>query len=155
MATTQRAATRRDVEAATSLRVAIARLHRQLRLNATWDVTASQASTLARIEAGGRLRVGAVAELEGMSAATMSKIIDSLVERRLIKRVPDPQDGRVSLVQLSDEGGELLSELRTRGTQLLRQAIKQLNADDRTALGHAVPVLDRLGDLLQDATRPE
>src|SRR5664280_2715863 len=88
------------VEEATGLGVAIVRIQRQLRARSGSDMTPSQSSALARIEQDGPLRLGALAELEGTTAATMSRVIDSLADRSLIERVPDPVDGRASLVRL-------------------------------------------------------
>jgi hypothetical protein len=50
----------------------------------------SQSSALSRIEQAGPVRLGSLAELEGTTAATMSRVIDSLADRQLIERVPDP-----------------------------------------------------------------
>jgi len=114
------------VEEATGLRVAIVRIQRQLRARSGSDITPSQASALARIELDGPLRLGALAELEGTTAATTSRVIDSLSDRDLIERVPDPLDGRASLVQLSPEGGALVHELRANYTEALRNALSEL-----------------------------
>src|SRR5271156_4730876 len=96
--------TLKAVEEATGLRVALVRIQRQLRLKSGSDMTPSQSSALSRIELEGPLRPGGLAELEGTTAATMSRVIDSLSLRGLIERVPDPLDGRASLVRLSPVG---------------------------------------------------
>ena len=83
-----------SVEEASGLRVALVRIHRQLRVHSGTDITLSQSSALARIEQVGPVRLGALAELEGTTPATMSRVIDSLADRSLIERVPDPLDGR-------------------------------------------------------------
>ena len=76
-----------------------------------------------------------LAEAEGTSAATMCRIVDGLEERSLIARVPDPDDGRASNLQLSSEGGALLAELRSRSTEALRSALGEL-----TVAGHEIVV---------------
>ncbi|HEY5098035.1 MAG TPA: MarR family transcriptional regulator, partial [Acidimicrobiales bacterium] len=80
------------VEEASALRVALVRIQRQLRAKSGADITPSQSSALARIEQSGPVRLGSLAELEGTTAATMSRVIDSLADRRLIERVADPLD---------------------------------------------------------------
>ena len=102
------------VEEATGLGVAIVRIQRQLRARAGSDMTPSQSSALARIEQDGPLRLGALADLEGTTAATMSRVIDSLSDRSLIERVPDPLDGRASLVRLRPEASARNSSLASR-----------------------------------------
>lgn len=139
------------VREAAGLLVAITRITRQLRARSRLvsdDVTPSQTSALARIEQLGPLRLGALAEIEGTSAATMCRVVDGLEERRLIARVPDPHDGRASNLQLSDEGGALLNELRARSTEVLRRALAELSASERSTVIETIAVLERLSDLL-------
>jgi DNA-binding MarR family transcriptional regulator len=143
------------IEEATGLRVAIVRIQRQLRARTGSDITPSQSSALARIEQDGPLRLGALAELEGTTAATMSRVIDSLSERDLIERVPDPLDGRASLVQLSPEGGALVHELRAHYTEALRHALSELTPAERQVIRETIPVMARLGELLQSTERVE
>ncbi len=139
----------RAVEEATGLRVALVRIQRQLRSKTASDITPSQSSALSRIEQSGPVRLGTLAELEGTTAATMSRVIDSLADRSLIDRVPDPLDGRASLVRLSPRGGALLNEIRARYTEVLRGAMAELTREEQRAVRRAVPVLERLSDLLQ------
>ena len=143
------------IEEATGLGVAIVRIQRQLRARAGSDMTPSQSSALARIEQDGPLRLGGLAELEGTTAATMSRVIDSLSDRNLIERVPDPRDGRASLVRLRPEGGALLHQLRARYTDALRRALAELTPMERDAVREAIPVLARLSELLQGSDRLE
>lgn len=137
------------IEEASGLRVALVRICRQLRSRSGSDITPSQASALARIEQAGPIRLGSLAELEGTAAATMSRIIDSLALRDLIERVPDPLDGRASLVQLSPQGGALVHAVRVRSTEALRGVLEQLDESERSVIAQAVPLLERLSDLLQ------
>jgi DNA-binding MarR family transcriptional regulator len=141
------------VEEASGLRVALVRIYRQLRARSGSDITPSQSSALARIEQSGPIRLGSLAELEGTTAATMSRVIDSLAQRQLIDRVPDPLDGRASLIQLSPEGGALLHGLRVRNTEALRSALAELSPQQRKAVRQAIPVLELLSDLLQSPDR--
>ena len=141
------------IEEATGLRVAMVRIQRQLRDRSGSDITPSQSSALARIEQHGPLRLGALAELEGTTAATTSRVIDSLADRDLIERVPDPLDGRASLVQLSPEGGALVHELRAHYTEALRHALSQLTPAERTVIRRTIPVMARLSELLQATER--
>jgi DNA-binding MarR family transcriptional regulator len=141
------------VEEATGLRVAIIRIQRQLRARSGSDMTPSQSSALSRIEQDGPLRLGALADLEGTTAATMSRVIDSLAARGLIERVPDPLDGRASLVQLSVEGGALVRQVRAGYTEALRAALAELPPADREIVHRAIPVMARLSELLQSSER--
>ena len=141
------------VEEASALRVALVRIQRQLRAKSGSDLTPSQSSALARIEKAGPVRLGSLAELEGSTAATISRVVDSLADRQLIERVPDPLDGRASLVRLSLQGGALLHDLRARNTEALRGALAELTDEEQRAVRRAIPVLERLSDLLHSSDR--
>jgi DNA-binding MarR family transcriptional regulator len=143
------------VEEAAGLRVALVRIQRQLRVGTGSDITPSQGSALARIEQDGPLRLGALAELEGTTPATISRVTDSLSVRHLIERVPDPADGRASLVRLSPEGGAVLHQLRSDYTEALRAALARLDPEERSLIRRSIPVLSRLSELLQGLDRVE
>ncbi len=136
------------VNEAVALRVALTRVHRQLRIRVGSDLTASQASALARIEQAGSLRLTALAELEGISSATMNRVVDSLVRRGLIERVADPLDRRAHLLKLGVEGNDLLIEIRARNTESLRAAISKLSESERETIRATIPALEHLSELL-------
>lgn len=141
-------------EEAIALRVAVARIHRALRTRLEWNVTPSQSSALARIEGEGTLRLGALAQREGVSPATMSKVVDGLAELGLVERAVDVDDRRVSKVRLTGEGIERLAQLRASSTALISGAISELSEWERARLDGALPVLERLADLLTGAEAP-
>ncbi len=134
---------------ASEFRVVLVRLLRQIRARSGHELTSSQSSVLARVEQCGPLRMGALADAEGMSPATISRLIDGLVQMDLIERIADPEDGRASLVRVSPEGDALLAEVRARGTLLLRAALNRLNPSEREVLRGALPALEALTDQLQ------
>jgi DNA-binding MarR family transcriptional regulator len=59
---------------------------------------------LAYIEAEGRVRLTDIGVHFGLGKPTVSRQIKALEELGLVARESDPQDGRVSLVSLTDEG---------------------------------------------------
>ncbi len=136
------------LDTAVALRVAVARIHRALRSRAERQVTASQSSALARIEQEGPVRLGVLAQLEGVAAATMSKVVDGLEEHGLIERVADEADGRASLVRLSADGAVTLHQLRAASTQAISAVLEELGPAESTCLREALPVLERLAELL-------
>ncbi len=138
-----------EVTTAVAVRVAVARIYRFLRIRTERNITPSQTSALARIGQAGPLRLGALAQLEGIAPATMSRVVDSLEAQALIERVPDALDGRASLIQLSREGGELLHQMQSTSTVAIDQALASLSASERALMERAVPVLEKLSDLLQ------
>jgi DNA-binding MarR family transcriptional regulator len=131
-------------EMAARLRLTNTRLHRQLRREANVALTPSQGSALAAIEHHGKLTLGALAEHEGVSAPSITKIIGVLEEDELVARTPDPNDRRVSYVEATRKGTDLLDEMRRRKTAWLAGRIRQLGAEDRRRLAEAIDVLEEL-----------
>ena len=136
-------------DVAVDLRVAIARIYRSLRASADHRVTPSQSSALARIGQAGPLRLGALAQLEGIAPATMSKVVDSLEVQGLVERTPDVADGRASLVTLSADGTSLLDHLRSSSTAALDRALITLDVDELDLLRQTLPVLEKVSSHLQ------
>ncbi|RKE17044.1 MarR family winged helix-turn-helix transcriptional regulator [Streptomyces sp. TLI_171] len=134
-----------DPAAVVRLRLVIARLHRQLaQASDRQDFTFAQLSALARIEQHGPIRLGELAALERVAAPSMTRTVAPLVASRLVSRVPDPEDGRSALVELSPEGVELFADTRQRRSEVLARRTAGLTAQERELLIDALPVLERL-----------
>ncbi|MGW4696887.1 MarR family winged helix-turn-helix transcriptional regulator [Kitasatospora cineracea] len=127
------------------LRLVIARLNRHLmQASDRQEFTFAQQSALARIEEHGPVRLGELAAMERVAAPSLTRTVASLVEARLVNRVPDPSDGRSALVELAPEGVELLAHIRRRRSELLARRTAALTEPERRTLMAALPVLERL-----------
>lgn len=60
---------------------------------------------------------------------TVSVAVDRLVERGLLIRREDPQDRRVRLVRLSEEGEEKVAELEDAGMRFGRTVLEELDIE--------------------------
>lgn len=140
---------------ANSLRVSVARIYRALRVNSDWSITPSQGSALARIEQCEPVRLGVLAHLEGVSAASMSRIVESLEAQGIVARIADPLDGRASMVKISTKGMKLIREYRAASTRAIETALATLSDDERSSLRETLPILEKLSQVLQvGATNP-
>jgi DNA-binding MarR family transcriptional regulator len=133
-------------ELSARLRLAVARIARQLRQDNPEGLTLTQLSTLVRVEEHEPVRPGQLASLEGISPSTLTRLIASLEDAGLLLRMTDPTDGRVSYLRLSDEGRATLTRIRGRRTALLQQRIAALSDTDRDALAAAVTALEQIGN---------
>ncbi len=134
---------------ANSLRVSVARIYRALRVNSDWSITPSQGSALARIEQCEPVRLGVLAQLEGVSAASMSRIVESLEAQGIVTRIADPLDGRASMVKLSTKGVKLIREYRAASTRAIESALSTLSRDEQSSLRATLPILEKLSEILQ------
>lgn len=131
-------------ETAARLRVLIARLARQLRQHSPGGLTPSQWSALAMVDAHGPLRIGDLADREGVSAPTATRVVASLEEVGLLSRTSDPADRRTSYIALTEAGREKLESTRRSQSTELVQRLSAMPAQDVRKLGELLPVLESL-----------
>ncbi len=134
--------------AAAALRVTVARIYRALRLSTTSGITPSQVSVLFRVEQSEPVRMGVLAHLERITPATLSKVIDSLEALELVDRDPDPLDGRVTLISVSDKGRRLIETQRAASTLALEVALAKMEGTQRERLLESLPALEDLAEIL-------
>ncbi len=135
-----------STQIATQLRVVVGRLRRRLREYAgPTGLTPSQASALTRLAKGEAATASALAELEGVRPQSMASTLAALEADGLIRRAPDPQDGRRQLLTPTSAGREIFAGARAAREEWLAHAIAdRYTADERRRLAEALALLDRL-----------
>lgn len=73
--------------------------------------------------------------------SNLTRLVDRLEARGLVRRAADPHDRRVTLVQLTAEGKALIDELRPRHRAYVEQRMSHLNPEQLTALHEAMQTL--------------
>jgi DNA-binding MarR family transcriptional regulator len=136
------------VEFAGRLRIAAGRIARDgLGQKRVDGMTPSRMTALAVLAAEEPLRMGELAARLGISAPTVSRLVEHLVERGFLERVTDEDDHRATRVRLSAEGRCGLAAVREHGAGLLADRIASLDEAERAALEIALPILERLGGI--------
>lgn len=133
-----------DLEQVAQLRVAVARLSRRLRQHADAGLSLSLQSALVSIEQHGPLPLGELARHERIAPATVTKIVGRLVTEGLVRRLPDPDDGRVVRVAITPAGRHRLDESRRRRTAWLATRLARPDAPSADALRTTLDVLEAL-----------
>ncbi len=105
------------------------------------------AATLASVERFGPQRLTVLAVREGVTQPAMTQLISRLEESGLVRREPSPEDGRVVLVVITDDGRATLARRRAVRAERLAGIIAQLDPDHRAALAGALPALDALANV--------
>ncbi len=131
-----------DAEQAARLRVAIARLARQLRQQAGTSLSPTLQSVLASIAVHGPLSLGDLAGREQVAPPTVTQLLGKLDDLGLIERERDASDRRVTLVSLTAEGRRQFDESRTRRTAWLIDRLVTLGDDHVRDLERAVLFLE-------------
>jgi DNA-binding MarR family transcriptional regulator len=110
------------------------------------DLTMKQLKVLVVLGALGPARPSVIAAHIGASAANATGVLDRLVAQGYIERRPDAADRRALLVELTEAGHAIVSQLYTSGEERLARAIGALSIEDLQAL-------DRGSSALAAATR--
>lgn len=101
---------------------------RDRKLAAPLDLTPAQAHTLETLEELGETAMNGLADAMRVHGTTMTRMMDTLVERQLVERVPDPQDRRVVRVRLSSEGREVVATLRRVKREMMVASLREMSA---------------------------
>ncbi len=112
------------------------------------QISRTDGEVLSTLSQGPR-RITELAELEGLAQPTMTLLIRRLERRGWVARTGVPQDGRVVLVQITDEGAAALERFRARFLEALRGDIEGLGDEQLDELAAATRALGSFVDLLQ------
>jgi DNA-binding MarR family transcriptional regulator len=112
------------------------------------------AATLARLERQGPARLTALAAAEGVAQPSMTQLVQRLERQGLVRRIDDPDDGRVTLIAVTDTGREVLAERRRARDARLTDLLAALPDDEQRTLGAAMrTALPLVRRMLNDETR--
>src|SRR6266508_4805981 len=110
-------------------------LLRRLRVeDKAMGLSAPRASALSVIVFRGPMTMSALAEAEQVRRQTITRLVDGLERRGLVRRVNDPADGRVQLVEATAAGKRLLQKGRARRVERLMQGVMQLTEEEQRVL---------------------
>ncbi|WP_376771519.1 MarR family winged helix-turn-helix transcriptional regulator [Actinomadura alba] len=136
--------TRSRAGLAQDLRISIARLSRRLRAQSTSGLSITQQAALAAVERHQSMSPRQLAEHEKVQPPSMTRVIAALEEQNLLVRTPHPTDGRQVVLNVTDQGRELLKEQRRRKQAWLSQRLEELTPEERAVLRQAAPILEKL-----------
>jgi DNA-binding MarR family transcriptional regulator len=107
----------------------------------------NQVAALGRIATHGPITPGEVALQLRMMPQSLTRTLARLEDDGLVVRMPDPADGRQSLLGATREGqAALRAEMAPRDRWIARAMAEVLTADERHTLLHAAELMQRLVD---------
>jgi DNA-binding MarR family transcriptional regulator len=135
-------------QAARDLRVMFSRLRRRIREVAQDDdLTPSQESALTLVGKHGAATASALASAEGVRPQSMAATLTALERQGLIRRSPDPDDGRRQLVFLTESGRARVEGNRQARTEWLARAFEErYTEDERRTIIEALALVERLSE---------
>jgi DNA-binding MarR family transcriptional regulator len=137
-------------QTAAALKLVIGRIARRLRQHhAVGDVTISEVSVLARLDRDGPASPSALAEAERVRPQAMATTLATLEERGLVRRSPDPADGRRAVLTVTAAGRKIMHDRRSETIRHLTQVLAtEFTAAEHRRLLDVLPLLERLADRL-------
>ena len=124
-----------------------AAIHLLRRLRAQDDVlgvSAPRLSALSVVVFAGPLPIGELASTERVRAPTMTRLVDGLEHHGLVRRIPDPADGRGVLVRATPKGARMLDRGRARRVRALSESLRALSPAELAVLGRAADLIERV-----------
>ena len=139
---------RRDPAGDETLSESFRSVARQLRetsqeILAPWDITPAHWRAMRILRHFGTMRLSALSEHLHIAPRSTTEVVDALESRGLVRRRPDPDDRRATLVTLTEHGTSVLDAIRAaRGTEAER-IFDRLSQTDRA---HLARILRKLRD---------
>ena len=107
-------------------------------------LSAPRLSALSVAVFAGPLSLAELAAAEQVRPPTMSRIVDALVEAKLVTREAKPGDRRSVSIAATAEGRRLLEAGRERRVRALTERLGRLAESERRALARGVEILERV-----------
>jgi len=118
------------------------------------QLSMTSASTLTTLDREGPSRLTVLAARQRVTQPAMTQLIARLQESGLVRREPDPADGRVVQVSITAEGKALVARRREQRSRHLAALLAQLDPGHRAALAAVLPALDALALASRDVPVP-
>jgi DNA-binding MarR family transcriptional regulator len=137
-------------EVAGKLRVTVGLVVRKLKqAPGAGELTLAESSALGRLERNGPATSSDLARVERISPQSMGVTVAALLERGLVERSRDPQDGRRIVLTITEEGRRTVHDRRGARTELIAAALRDGFSDDELGqLLAAASLLERLAEKL-------
>lgn len=137
-------------EVAGALRVAVGLLVRKLRQPLKeGELSIAESSALGRLERNGPATSSDLARLDRISPQSMGVTVAALLDRGLIERSRDPEDGRRIVLSITEVGRRTVHDKRGARTEQIAAALRSgFSDDDLAQLTAAAALLERLAEKL-------
>jgi DNA-binding MarR family transcriptional regulator len=137
-------------EVAGALRVAVGLLVRKMRQPLhEGELTITESSALGRLERGGPATSSDLARTDRISPQSMGVTVAALLERGLIERSRDPEDGRRIVLSITEAGRRTVHDKRGARTEQIAAALRNgFSEDELGELMAAAALLERLAEKL-------
>ena len=117
-------------------------------------LTPTAISVLLNVARNSPIRMGDLAESEGVNPTMLSRAISGMVDKGLLERMSDLDDRRAAWVSITKQGRRLTERIKSERTEAVNAAMGELSPGERGAIERALPALEALDQQLKEARRP-
>lgn len=117
------------------------------------DLDRSAYGILCRLADEGAQRLGALASAFGLDPSTITRQVQALEKANLVHRRPDDDDRRASILDLTDEGREVLEHTRSYRRERLDEILRGWPESDRQELARLLTKANDSISALVDKSR--
>jgi DNA-binding MarR family transcriptional regulator len=125
------------------LRLACMRISRRVRYESTDTIAPHHFSVMCRLEEGARTP-GELAEIERVSAPSMTRTVAGLVELGWVARAADPTDRRQVILSLTDQARQVLRDTRRKRDAWMVVRVARLTPEEQSVLQQASAILTKV-----------
>lgn len=129
---------------ASDVRIACQHVSRRVRYDNCHEIPPHQFSVLAKLAVGVARTPGELARIEEVSAPSMTRTVNGLVEAGLVARTTDPDDGRRHLLALTPEGAAMVERTRASRDDWMVRRLQNLSPAELKTLRAATDILQKV-----------
>ena len=133
-------------DSAGRLAFVIGQLTRRLRV-VRGGLSHSLLSARVSVSKNGPLRLADLAQVELVSAPSITRLVAELEAKALVSRTPDPADGRTALIQVTDACLEAVQVARRVRQQIVTDLLEPLSLGEVATIEAALPSLEWMLEL--------
>lgn len=134
-----------DPDVTGRLALVVGRLYRRLRTG-DGELSHGLFSALATVSKWGPIRLADLAQREGVSAPSITRLVAELETQGLVERAVDPGDGRAFLIEATPSGLEIIRSAGSARAAIIAELLDGLDPADYETVIAALPSLERLAD---------
>jgi DNA-binding MarR family transcriptional regulator len=131
------------VSLSNDLRLACMRISRRVRFESDRELPPHQFSVLCRLADAPRTN-SELADIERVSAPSMKRSTNALLEQGYIARADDPEDGRQVILSLTPDGRRAVGRIRRHRDEWMLERFEHLTDDEKELLQRATAVLAKV-----------
>ncbi|MFD2617955.1 MarR family winged helix-turn-helix transcriptional regulator [Terrilactibacillus laevilacticus] len=107
-----------------------------------YDISLVQSHILYEIDKQHKPSMQQIAETLGTDITTFSRQVQSLIKMNLVKKTPDPDDKRVSILSLTTEGVYIAESIDQQMNEYLNEVFSHMNEFERETVIRSIKLLN-------------